>query len=248
MRHPMHKPFILFMPTKPTNALQQGTFDLPLPSATTFEQFHTETHPILCDVLHACSTGTLYEPFIYLWGAHGTGRTHLLKACCHTAQQHGYFAHYAASTLPSFQPKNSRQLICIDDIETLLGTHTKEIALLQHYQSIIAQNDTLICTASCSPRQLICALPDLKSRLNSGLTFHLQPLNDTQKREALQKRATLYGLTLSKRAADFLLTHYSRNPHDLFKQIEQLHQGSLIEKRPITLPLIKQYTPLEEDR
>ena len=237
------------------NKVQQRPLNLlpsPLPH---FDHFHVGHNQLLCRfLLSFCSSdesNACYEPLIYLWGQVGSGRTHLLQACCHAFRKQSLSCTYL--TFHKKEKKFSEiqeehifmknyQLICIDDIEQVLGkTKSYEVSLFNLYQHVLTHGHTLMVAASCSPKQLPCLLPDLQSRLSSGLTFHVQALSDAQKKQVMQHRAAFYGLTLTDHVTHFLLTHYARDLGGLLQQIDRLNQASFIEKQPITIPLVKRY-------
>jgi DnaA family protein len=83
-------------------------------------------------------------------------------------------------------------------------------------------------------------LPDLRTRLGWGLVFQMQPLNDAEKRLALQQHAETLGFKLEPSVADYLLTHAARDMQSLLGILEALDRVSLELRRPITLPLVRQ--------
>ncbi len=228
---------------------RQLTFNLGQLLTPKLEQFLVGDNLLLYNFLDKFSQHLVYEPFIYLWGASGSGRTHLLQSCYDRLTRLGYPCYYFPLekqlnfnfTLDEKDFPNQYQLICVDNIEHIIGALSWEKRLFNLYQYVTNLGYTLIVTASCSPRQLDCKLLDLKSRLCSGMIFQVHTLRESEKQKAIQQRATLYGLDLTDQVAHFLLTHYPRHPNDLFKQIDQLHQASLREKRPITIPFVKKH-------
>ena len=64
---------------------------------------------------------------------------------------------------------------------------------------------TLIVTGCSAPRKLGLQLPDLASRLDWGVSFHLDELDDEGKLSALQLRAELRGFKLPIDVGRFLL-------------------------------------------
>ena len=60
----------------------QLTLGLALRDDATFSNFYPGDNLALLNHLQVFSAGK-GEQFIYLWGAAGMGRTHLLQACCH---------------------------------------------------------------------------------------------------------------------------------------------------------------------
>lgn len=97
----------------------------------------------------------------------------------------------------------------------------------------------LLVSADRSPREVVLDLPDLHSRFNLALVFHLQELDDDEKLRALQLRASRRGLFLSDEVGRFLLGRLTRSMDALFAALERLDQASLQAQRKLTIPFVK---------
>lgn len=181
------------------------------------------------------------EQFIYCYGHHGVGKTHLLQACCHASQAIFYLPlrNYAAFSPTIFDNLENQSIVCVDDIDAVLGDRAWEEALFHFYNRARDQQVSLLVSAQKPPQQLSCALPDLHSRLQWGLVFEIKNLTDAEKIQALQMRALLRGLRLPEEVAHYLMHHYSRNMQDLFEALEKLDHASLAAKRKLTIPFVK---------
>lgn len=185
------------------------------------------------------------ENFIYLWGREGVGISHLLQACCHEIFNHGEQAIYLSFSEQHLQPDvlhdlEAFQLICLDDIDLVLGKADWEEALFYLYNRVREKNGRLLVAAKQPPTVLACQLLDLKSRLCWGLTLQVHLLPDEEKLSALQIRAHNRGLVLADEVANFLLRYAARDMTTLFNLLERLDRASLAAKRRLTIPFIKQ--------
>lgn len=185
------------------------------------------------------------EPFVYLWGQSGVGRTHLLQAACRAASENGLSAFYFSLrdlnqlSFNILQGLEDLSLICIDDIEKIAGLSNWEEGLFHLFNRIQANKRRLLIAAEFSPKDLPLALPDLKSRLNWGVTYQLHRLTDEQKIKVLQLRASVRGLQLTETVSQFLVNHCSRDMTKLYAILEKLDQASLAEQRRLTIPFVK---------
>lgn len=189
----------------------------------------------------------LGENFIYLWGGSGSGLTHLLQAACHQAQEQGHRIQYLPlGTLLGFEPQHllegldSQDLVCLDDLQLVTGKADWELAIFHLFNRLRDSGKQLLLAANLGPHQLAIELPDLRSRLNSGISFGLQQLNDQEKCAALQERALRRGLELTLEVARFILTRASRDMNKLFYSLSKLDDASLAEQRKLTIPFVKQ--------
>ena len=81
---------------------------------------------------------------------------------------------------------------------------------------------------------------DLASRLGSLQHFALQPLNDADKARLLQRRAEARGYDLSQAVLDYWLARGPRDVQSLLTDLDTLDRVSLLERRRVTIPLLKQ--------
>lgn len=189
---------------------------------------------------------TSNEFFLYLWGQTGVGRSHLLQAACHDANDRGLSATYFSLKDPGVFSLNlldgleQVSLICIDDIEGIAENALWEEALFHLFNRIRSKNGKLLVAANVSPKDLKILLPDLKSRLSWGVTYQMHRLNDAHKLKALQLRAKCRGLTLPDVVGQFLLSRCERGTSELFAVLETLDRASLAEQRRLTVPFVKQ--------
>lgn len=185
------------------------------------------------------------DNFIYIWGAEGAGRSHLLQAICHAAPEANHSAFYVPLSNPDqlaaelFEGLENINLVCLDDIERIAGNSFWEEQLFHLFNRIRANNNRLIVTANTTPNNLAIKLPDLKSRLSWGTVYQMQILDDDQKLAALQLRAQSRGLDLDPAVGKFLLRRCPRNMLQLFTTLENLDQESLAKQRRLTIPFVK---------
>lgn len=183
------------------------------------------------------------ELFIYLWGAMGSGRTHLLQACCHAAPANQSI--YLDLADPQLEPAvltslENFSLVCLDNIEAVVGQREWELDLFNLYNALREREFRLLIAALAPPTRLSCQLPDLCSRLSWGLVLNLRSLTHEQKLQVLQMRAKRRGLVLSTAVGNFLLHHYSREINHLISILEILDKEAMAAKHRLTIPFVKQ--------
>lgn len=186
------------------------------------------------------------EPFIYLWGAEGTGRSHLLQAACHEASDRDYRALYLPlDELGHFPPLmlediERLDLVAIDDLDSVVGRKRWEEGLFHAFNRLRDSGKRLVMAAAAPPRQLAVELPDLASRLRWGMTFQVRGLDDGGRLEALQLRARMRGMLLGDEVARYILHRGPRRLDALFECLATLDSASLSAQRRLTIPFVKQ--------
>ncbi|MBR9727108.1 DnaA inactivator Hda [Shewanella intestini] len=218
-----------------------------LPDDETFDSYYPASgNDELIEKLKSCARGTL-DGSLYLFGPEKSGRTHLLHAACAQANDLERRTLYiplgihASISTALFEGLESMQLICIDDVDAIAGHPVWEEALFHLYNRINEQEDCqLIVSGSASPQEAGFALPDLVSRMQWGLIYQLQPMEDAEKLVALQRRAAMRGLQLPDDVGKFLLNRMARDLRTLFDVLDRLDKASMVHQRKLTIPFIKE--------
>ncbi|MGP0170752.1 DnaA regulatory inactivator Hda [Pseudomonas sp. NCHU5208] len=186
------------------------------------------------------------ESLIYLWGAEGVGRSHLLQAACLRFEQRGEAVVYLPlGEVVQHGPElldnlEQCELVCLDDIDAVAGRSDWEEGLFHLFNRLRDSGRRLLLAGTMSPRELPIQLPDLKSRLTLALVFQLHELSDEDKLRALQLRASRRGLQMSDEVGRFILTRGERGMSALFELLERLDQASLQAQRKLTIPFLKE--------
>jgi DnaA family protein len=180
---------------------------------------------------------------VFLHGASGGGKSHLLQASCH---QVGRGALYLPmSEIASYPPVDVLQsvenldLVCLDDIHAVVGDPAWETALFHFFNRARETGCALQFAAEAAPRNLPIKLPDLRSRLSWAVVFQLAVPADEEKAEILRFRAARRGLALAPEVATFIVNRAPRNLDDLLALLDALDRASLAEQRSLSLPFVK---------
>lgn len=181
------------------------------------------------------------EP-LWLWGAHGTGKTHLLQAACAAAGgTAAYFPLAASAGLPpeALGGFASRGLLCLDDVDRVAGEAGWERMLFQLFNEAVDWRTRLVFAAAAPPAALPWTLADWRSRASSCIVYQLREPDDAGRIEALRLRAAQRGLQLPPETADYLLRRMPRDLSSLLAVLDDLDQASLAAQRRLTVPFIR---------
>ena len=185
------------------------------------------------------------EPFLYIWANGSPGLSHLLQASCNKASSEGRgtiyvpLADHAQFAPQILEGAEFLSLVCIDDIENIAGDVEWEAALFTAFNEMRQTGTQLIIAAHMAAQQLAIQLPDLHSRLQSGLLFQLNELSDEDKLSALQLRAKQRGFDLPAAVGEFILLRADRNLSALMQILNELDHSSMQQQRKLTVPLVK---------
>ena len=196
----------------------------------------------LFDVLTSTSPSV---QLIYLWGAEGSGRSHLLQALCHRYAESGASALYLPLlSRHDFAPQilehsHALSVICVDDLDAVATDSVWQEAIFHCFNEAAESNVLFVVTASRAPRDLDLSLADLRSRMQKGLIFQLQAADDGFKKQILQHRANSRGISLSDQVCDYILQRADRSLAGLIAVLERLDSESFQRQRRLTVPLVK---------
>lgn len=199
--------------------MKQLLLDIQPPALPTLDNFVVGHNAEALNSLRLALSSTPEARFIYLWGPEGSGKSHLLSACSAVAE------------------KNGLNLVCADDVHLLSAD--AQIDLFNTYNQLKEAGGAMIAAGIASPSQMGLR-DDLATRLAWGLTYQLHPLTDAEKAQALKNHAEARGMKLPDEVLDYCLRHLRRDMPTLIATINALDEWSLMAKRQVTLPLLRQ--------
>ncbi|MGB2831888.1 MAG: DnaA/Hda family protein [Methylotenera sp.] len=193
------------------------------PAAQTLANFIVGLNTEALHSLKLALNGASEARFIYLWGAQGSGKSHLLHACKRATAE------------------TNLTLYIADDVHTL--NEEAQIALFDQFNQLRAANGILITSGIAAPTKMGLR-DDLATRLAWGLVYQLQPLTDEEKAQVLKTHATERGMKLPDEVVDYCLHYLRRDLPTLMAVLDALDEWSLTEKKMVTVPMLKKLLQL----
>jgi DnaA family protein len=215
------------------NAPRQLTLDLVRPLTPSLDNFVVGRNAEAVAVLRAIAAGR-GEPFVYLWGERGSGRTHLLAALA-AARPAALAAEDSA--LPGFEA--TIRLYLVDDVDARSADEQQRLFVLMN--EVRAKPGAVLVTTGGAPPAQLALRDDLRTRLAWGLVYQLHALTDEEKAQALEEHARSRGLALSHDVIAYLLNHMPRDMRTLVAILDALDGYALEAKRAITVPLVREW-------
>lgn len=221
--------------------MKQLLLDIAPPAPPTLDNFVPGRNRELLLVLDDMLTGR--ERFVYLWGATGCGRSHLLQAAVVAATHNQQNAVYiecgrTGDTNTAFAAASTADCVAVDDVECLSAD--AQIALFNLYNHMRDEGHArLLISGSVAPAQLGLR-EDLVTRLGWGLVYQVHELTDEEKVQAMQSHAASRGFDLPQEVNDYLLRHGRRDMPSLIATLDALDRYSLANQRQITVPLLRE--------
>lgn len=174
---------------------------------------------------------------IYLWGPQGSGKTHLLRAARDVLTGQGASCGWIDASVTEPPPYDERwSAVLLDDVGQYSAV--QQHAAFNWFVHAQAAHATVLAAGDVPPADLKLR-EDLRTRLGWGHVFGLEPLDEVERTQVLRQAAQARGLVLSDDVIAFMLTRFARDLGSLMALLDELDVYSLREKRPITIPLLK---------
>lgn len=196
-------------------------------------------------VKHVTELAAGRKDSVWLWGAPGSGKTHLLQAACRAGSLLGRRTMYVPCGRDDvLHPQllaglESVDLLALDDVDTIARDAAWQVPLFGVLNGRLGGAGALLMSAHVSPAAAGFALPDLASRAAGAVIYRLEPLADDHQIEALLVHARARGLQLDRAAAEYLHQRVARGMTELIARLERLDRASLAAQRKLTIPFIR---------
>ena len=138
-----------------------------------------------------------------------------------------------------FEGLESYSLVVLDNIDSWLVSNDREQSLFNLFNRFKMTGQQLLLSSKSVPGHLAVTLPDLSSRLKSGLLLNLVSLIDQEKEALLRDLAVQKGLRLEGEVSSYIIKRSGRNLSELVSVLDTLDQASLVENRKLTVPFVK---------
>jgi chromosomal replication initiator protein len=195
--------------------------------------------------------GSAYNP-LFLYGGSGLGKTHLLQAIGHAAQQMGkrvlyvtaeFFTNELISNIrtqstDSFRSKyRNMDLLLLDDIQFLTGKEQTQEEFFHTFNALHSAGRQIVMTSD-RPPQAIQNLEDrLRSRFGWGMIADVQPPNLETRIAILQTKAAGLGRRVPEDVFHLIAQRAQRNIRDLEGALTQVLARADLFQRPLTAAL-----------
>ncbi|MFT5933892.1 MAG: DnaA family protein [Hydrogenophaga sp.] len=176
-----------------------------------------------------------------LWGAGGSGKTHLLCAVREALlEQGGRVGWLDANSHAPPEFDERWQAVLFDDCQHFNAAQ-QAVAFnwFVNAQSPATGQARWVLAAADRPPADLPLREDLRTRLGWGDVFQLHALGETERRLVLRRAADERGLFLSEEVMDYMLTRFARDLASLMQLLQQLDDYALRAQRAVTIPLIK---------
>jgi DnaA family protein len=215
---------------------QQMLLDLKPEQPPTLDNFVVGANAELLARLRGLREASSFEA-LYIWGPHGGGKSHLLAAAAEAASGKRPTVFLSGAEAGAELALVPGTLLVIDDVQGL-GAEA-QIALFRAFNAARFLGLAMLLAGNEPPLRLALR-EDLRTRIGQTLIYEIQSLSDDEKAAALRRHAIERGMLMDAGVVHYLLRHGRRDLPSLMAVLNSLDRASLEQKRPPTLPLLRE--------
>ena len=191
---------------------------------------------------------------LFLYGATGCGKTHLLEGLLTEARRSGrvrravmlsseqFTSHFLealqGSGLPSFRRKyRDVEMLLLDDVQFFAGKKATLVEVQHTVDTLLRDGRQLVFAADRPPSELHGLGPEVAARMSGGLVCGIQPAEEATRVEIVRRMARRAELDVPEPVLEFIGQQLGGDARQLAGALNRLHATSLALQRPITLEL-----------
>ena len=198
--------------------------------------------------------GTLYNP-LFIHGASGLGKTHLLQAVCVELRQSDATCVYMTcetfvnefiraiqhGRLSDFRDAaRTGDVLAIDDLQFLANRESSQEELFHTFNVLYQSRRQIILSADSRPSDIPTLEDRLVSRFNWGLVTQIDPPNRETRHAILQKKAQLRGCEVPDEVLDYIAQRVEDNIRVLEGALTKLISERQIADKPLSIETAQQ--------
>ncbi|MGF6147857.1 DnaA-homolog protein hda [Kingella potus] len=185
------------------------------------------------------------ERFVYVWGAPGTGKSHLLRAWAAQAAGQGADARYIdADAEPLEESALEAAYLAVDQADRLDADG--QALLFEVFNRFRNAGSGRLLLSADLPPAMLAVREDLRTRMGYCLVYDIKPLSDEEKIAALAEMARARQLDLDDGIFRYLLDYRQRDMDSLVRMLDTLCLYAATTRRRLTLPLLRRLLKQQE--
>lgn len=175
---------------------------------------------------------------LVMYGPKGVGKTHLARAWCDRVT--GIRIEHR-SDAQEYLAADCLQPVVVDSADVICADEAGAEAVFHIYQRLAASPAKMLLLANSPPQAWFMALPDLKSRVLALPTVEVTQPDDALCEALMVKYLADRGVGVAPEVLAYLQVRLPRDAEQLEKAMQALDLYALTQKKPISLPLARQW-------
>lgn len=205
-----------------------------------------------------CRDGFDFGENLFFYGEPGCGKSHLLQAignelalenlnssikllpCKRIRERFVGVLNGERELFELIRRYESSNALLIDDIEEISFSTLIQEALFHLYNHFREEQKPIVATGRNFPSTITGISSHLTTRLGWGMAVGIGSPDERTRKQVLERLASEKKLSLSEKEYDYILNHFPRDYPTLRLTIETINSYSLLTRRKVTIPLIKE--------
>ncbi len=203
----------------------------------------------------AGAPGREFHP-LFIHGACGLGKTHLLSGVLHALDRHGplrvaflsaeqftnrFLSGMRTGSLDAFRHRyRNLDVLAIDDVHFLAGKPSTQEEFLHTFNEFEGHGRLIILASDAHPRDIKAIQDRLISRFVSGLVVRLDRPDAETRRRILQAKSVQLRRPMPAEVLEFVAARIEGNVRDLEGALARLIAYAALLKQPVTVALARQ--------
>ena len=200
--------------------------------------------------------GRAFNP-LFIHGACGLGKTHLLQGILHAVRQrhagrqvlyltaeeftNRYILAVKTHSLDGFRHRfRNMDLLVIDDIHFLANKQATQEEFLHTFNAFDMANRQVVMASDCHPKMLQSIQENLISRFVAGMVARLSAPDRKTRAAILRRKAEQLGAAAPEDVLEFIAQHVAGSVRDLEGALIRVVAYAALDKRPISLALTRE--------
>ena len=192
-----------------------------------------------------------YNP-LFVYGAAGLGKTHLLQAIAHYVRENypTYLVRYISTEtlLNEFIDaiRNNAQLefkrryreidvLLVDDVQFMEGMEQLQEEFFHTFNTLHEANRQIVLSSDRSPDAVATLEDRLRSRFKMGLVTDIQPPDFETRLAILRKKAAQSNALISNPVMEFIVTHITNNIRELEGALNRVTAYAALNQKEVTV-------------
>jgi chromosomal replication initiator protein len=194
---------------------------------------------------------------LFLYGAVGLGKTHLLQAICHEVLRrrpdariaylscehftNEYVSAVQRSATEGFRARfRNLDILVIDDIHFLANKERTQEEFFHTFNALYQQRKQIILSSDAAPTEIPTLEERLVSRFRWGVVAPIEPPEVETRMAIVRRKAESLGLVLPGDVVELVATNARSNIRELEGAIASLRTRATIDGRPIDLAMARE--------
>ncbi len=212
-------------------------------------------------VAHASAKGIAQDPGraynpLFIHGAVGLGKTHLLHAICHeflarfpkervcflSCEEftNEFVRSLQRNDVDSFRARfRNVHLLVIDDIHFLKGKERTQEEFFHTFNGLYQSNHQIVLSSDAAPNEIPTLEERLVSRFHWGLVSNLEQPETETRMAIVRRKAEIQGIDIPNDAVEFIAANFRNNIRELEGALLASKALSEVLNLPIDLDLVK---------